>query len=77
MCIWRTIVRHFSNQTNLVIIVTADIAELIMKILLDTCACIFYVSDNVMTRVHLANNILVHIIMYSCCYLKATLYIVS
>jgi len=36
-----------------------------MKIglLLDTCACIFYVSDNVMTRVHLANNILVHIIM--------------
>jgi len=23
----------------------------------------FYVSDNVMTRVHLANNILVHIIM--------------
>jgi len=24
---------------------------------------IFYVSDNVMTRVHLANNILVHIIM--------------
>jgi len=34
-----------------------------MKILLDTCACIFYVSDDVMTRVHLANNILVHIIM--------------
>jgi len=34
-----------------------------MKILLGTCACIFYVSDNVMTRVHLANNILVHIIM--------------
>ena len=34
-----------------------------MKILLDTCACIFYVSDNVMTRVHLANIILVHIIM--------------
>ena len=36
-----------------------------MKILLDTCACIFYVSDNVMTRVglHLANDILVHIIM--------------
>jgi len=34
-----------------------------MKILLDTCECIFYVSDNVMTRVHLANNILVHIIM--------------
>jgi len=34
-----------------------------MKILLDTCACIFYVSDNVTTRVHLANNILVHIIM--------------
>ena len=34
-----------------------------MKILLDTCACIFYVSDNVMTRVHLANNILVHIVM--------------
>jgi len=28
---------------------------------LDTCA--YYVSDNVMTRVHLANNILVHIIM--------------
>ena len=34
-----------------------------MKILLDTCACKFYVSDNVMTRVHLANNILAHIIM--------------
>ena len=34
-----------------------------MKILLDTCACILYVSDNVMTRVQLANNILVHIIM--------------
>ena len=36
-----------------------------MKIQLDTYACIFYmyVSDNVMTRVHLANNILVHIIM--------------
>ena len=34
-----------------------------MKILLDTYACIFYVSDNVITRVHLANNILVHIIM--------------
>jgi len=34
-----------------------------MKILLDTCARIFYVSDNVMTRVHLANNVLVHIIM--------------
>jgi len=36
-----------------------------MKILLDTCACIFYVSDNVMTRVslHLANSILVHIIV--------------
>ena len=34
-----------------------------MEILLDTCACIFYVSDNVMTRVHSANNILVHIIM--------------
>ena len=34
-----------------------------MKILLHICACIFYVSDNVMTRVHLANNILVHIIM--------------
>jgi len=30
---------------------------------MDTCACIFYVSDNVMTRVHLANNILLHIIM--------------
>ena len=27
MCIWRTIVRHFSNYTNLVTIVTADIAE--------------------------------------------------
>jgi len=27
------------------------------------CMLIFYVSDNVMTRVHLANNILVHIIM--------------
>ena len=34
-----------------------------MKILLDTCACIFYVSDNVITRVQSANNILVHIIM--------------
>jgi len=34
-----------------------------MKILLGTCACIFYVSDNVMTRVHLANNILLHIII--------------
>jgi len=34
-----------------------------MKILLDTYACIFYVSDNVITRVHLANNSLVHIIM--------------
>ena len=34
-----------------------------MKILLDTRACIFYVSDNVMTRVRLANNILVYIIM--------------
>jgi len=27
---------------------------------------IFYVSDNDMTRVHLANNILVHIIMLLC-----------
>jgi len=36
-----------------------------MKIglLLDTCARVFYVSDNVMTRVHLGNNILVHTIM--------------
>jgi len=34
-----------------------------LKILLDTCARIFFVSDNVMTRVELANNILVHIIM--------------
>jgi len=45
-----------------------------MKILLDTSACIFYVSDNVMTRVHLANYILVHIIMLL---FKTTLYIVS
>ena len=64
MCIWRTIVRHFSNFTNYF----SDHFYCwywwtIMKILLDTCACIFYISDNVIARVYLANDILVHIIM--------------